>query len=600
MPIAWSNREGQIQFWSPRAEELFGYTAEELPTVRDWLRLAFPEPAYRAEAQESWERAVAVAARTGSDISMPEARISCKNGAIRHVKIIAAWAGELMTVLFNDVTDRRLAEDALRENEERLSAALAGIPAAIAISEYATSRYVLVNPGFEQITGYSAAEAIGKTSGDLNLWLDRGERSAVIDALLAHGHLDDFEAKFRRRDGSTITGMVSGNVITSGGRKYLLTVTRDITKQRELEKRYQEAQRLEGIGRLAGGIAHDFNNLLTCVIGAQEAALMNLAEDHPARRLMVETIELGQRAAGLTQQLLAFSRRQMLAPKLLNLNEVIVDTSRTLRRLLGNEIELRLQLAPKLDAISADPVQIQQVLMNLSVNARDAMPNGGQLTLETAHAEHEASSWVLLRVSDSGEGMSKETRERIFEPFFTTKEQGRGTGLGLATVYGIVQQSAGQITVRSELGQGTSFELLLPRRGASATLSPRRATVQGFETILAVDDDAAIRRLVGRILGDAGYRVIVAGSAEQALQLAAAHADAIDVLLTDLILPATNGHQLAEQLCRVRPRLRVLYMSGHSDDDLARQAIRADDVLFLPKPFTADQLTHKLRELIER
>jgi signal transduction histidine kinase/CheY-like chemotaxis protein len=389
----------------------------------------------------------------------------------------------------------------------------------------------------------------------------------------------------------------------------------DVTEQRRAETHMQRGQRLEAIGQLAGGVAHDFNNLLTVISGYAESGIDRLTDNDPLKADLEEIRRAAEHAAGLTRQLLAFSRRQVLKPTSVNLNTVIVRTEKMLRRLIGEDIDLRTRLASDLGSISADAGQIEQVIINLSVNARDAMPNGGQLVLETANLEIDdvvaaahpglhAGPYVRVSVSDTGVGMDADTRARLFEPFFTTKDPGYGTGLGLATVYGIVKQSGGHIRVRSEPAKGASFDVYFPRVEGHAAeghrLAGEIAQSASNEAVLVVEDDEAVRRFTTRILEMAGYRVLVAADGQEALHLSLEAGERVALLITDLVMPRMNGRYLADRLAGRWPGLQVIYVSGYSDATIVRHGMLEAGTDFVAKPFTAVELTNKVRQVLGR
>ena len=386
---------------------------------------------------------------------------------------------------------------------------------------------------------------------------------------------------------------------------------------RRSEEQFRHVQKMEAIGRLAGGVAHDFNNLLTIISGYSDLLLTNtLGPKDPAREGVDEIRKAAERAASLTRQLLAFSRREVLAPRILNLNGIIGDMEKMLRRLIGADVRLAMNLAGDLGPIEADPGQIEQVLLNLAVNARDAMPQGGNLVLETAnvlldesytrlHTEVHPGSYVVLDVTDSGCGMDKDTQARIFEPFFTTKGPGKGTGLGLATVYGIVKQARGSIDVASEVGRGTSFKIYLPRVDESPILAPSSAATLpkikgGKETLLIVEDDAAVRALTRSVLSAQSYGVIEAVDADDALRWVAENDRPIDLLLTDVVMPGMSGRVLAEHMELLRPGIKVMYMSGYTDDAVVRNGLIQEEIAFLQKPFSPETLARKVRAVLDR
>lgn len=390
-------------------------------------------------------------------------------------------------------------------------------------------------------------------------------------------------------------------------------IAEDITAQRELEEKFRQAHKMEAVGRLAGGIAHDFNNILTGILG-YSSVLLEADASGPIRDAANAILRSGQRAASLTAQLLAFSRKQRLEPQVLDLNLIVADIKRMLLRVIGEQIDLITILQPGLGRVEADPHQIEQVIMNLAVNARDAMPNGGKLIIETRdvrvtprQAEREPAigpgTYVMLSVSDSGVGMDEETLKRVFEPFFTTKEVGKGTGLGLAMVYGTVEQSKGHILVDSRKGCGTTFRIYLPLTGkayeAAEVSEERSEAVRGTETILLAEDEPMVRDLARTILEHYGYRVLDARNCQAALALAGRHSGPVDLLITDLVMPGMNGYQLAERLVGLRPETKVIYMSGHSEDIIESHAAGLDAVNFIRKPFTPDFLARKVRQVLD-
>jgi two-component system cell cycle sensor histidine kinase/response regulator CckA len=384
--------------------------------------------------------------------------------------------------------------------------------------------------------------------------------------------------------------------------------------EREKEEQLRQSQKMEAIGKLAGGVAHDFNNLLTAITGYSDLSLRRLEAGHPLRRNLEEIKKAGERAATLTRQLLAFSRKQMLQPKVLDLNAVIVDMFKLLQRLIGEDIDLLSSLNSSLGQVKADPGQLQQVLMNLCVNARDAMPQGGKLTIKTSniyvdeeyakrHVSVQPGDYVLLSISDTGCGMDARTQERVFEPFFTTKEQGRGTGLGLSTVYGIVKQSGGNIWVYSEVGRGTSFKIYLPRfdKAVEVVLEKRTEEVSstGSETVLLVEDEEMVRNMTSEALRESGYRVLEARDTNHAVSLCQTFEEEIHLMLSDVVMPVMSGRVLAEAVAPLRPGMRVLYMSGYTDDHIVHHGVLEEGMNFIEKPFTGDLLAKKVRDVLD-
>ncbi|MCI0620867.1 MAG: response regulator [Acidobacteria bacterium] len=386
-------------------------------------------------------------------------------------------------------------------------------------------------------------------------------------------------------------------------------------ENRRLEEQLRQSQKVEAVGRLAGGIAHDFNNLLTAIIGYSDILLHDLGDNNPLSAEILEIKKAGQRAATLTSQLLAFSRKQVLHPRVLDLNDVVADMDKMLRRLIGEDIELVTLFGPELGRVKADPGQTEQIIMNLAVNARDAMPQGGKLTIETTNAELDETfarkhmavkpgPYVMLAVSDNGRGMDAETQSHLFEPFFTTKELGKGTGLGLSTVYGIVKQSGGNIWVYSEPGEGTVFKIYLPRVTETVetwepSIKDQTEKLTGTETVLVVEDESVVRNLVRSVLQRNGYTVLEANHGEEALRIAIRHQGTIHLMVTDVVLPHMSGRQLAERMATIRSNVRVLYMSGYTDNAIVQYGVLDPGIAFLQKPFTPDALARKVREVLD-
>jgi PAS domain S-box-containing protein len=425
------------------------------------------------------------------------------------------------------------------------------------------------------------------------------------------------EYRMRHKDGTwrVLESTASPVRNAEGQVEKLVIVNRDITDRKKLEEQFRQAQKMEAVGRLSGGVAHDFNNLLGVIIGYGEILQEGLPAEHALRRSADEILAAGRRAAGLTRQLLAFSRQQVLEPRVLDLNHVVRDMESMLRRLIGEDVELTSKLEAKLGTTKADPGQLEQVIMNLAVNARDAMPEGGKLIIETANTEMDElfvrrypypvqpGLYIRLTVSDTGSGMDPATRARIFEPFFTTKAKGQGTGLGLSMVYGVVKQSGGYIDVYSEPGLGTTFKIYLPRVDeAIVPVKPETAlskTLRGTETVLLVEDEAALRTLTSSVLEACGYTVLEAKHGGEALDISQHHEGPIDLLLTDVVMPGISGRVLADQLVQLRPKIKVVYMSGYTGQTVGAHGILDPGSLFLQKPFTRDALARKLREAMD-
>ena len=508
-----------------------------------------------------------------------------------------------------DITNRRHAEEAVRASEAYHRNILENIGDAVFIAD-AEGRYVDVNPRACELTGYTREELLRLGVIDTYPPESRGEAVERISHV-AGGRPVVVERPLVRQDGRIIA--VEANARPLSGGRMLVTV-RDVTERHQLERQLRQAQKMEAVGRLAGGVAHDFNNLLTAIFGYTDLLAEDLAPDHPGRADLQEIQTAATRASALTRQLLAFSRQQVLQPVVLNLNDVVADVQKMLKRLLGEDVELHAQLAPDLGNVRADAGQVEQVIMNLAVNARDAMPTGGQLTIETANVEltedyAEAhppvmpGRFVMLAVSDTGVGMDEATRAKVFEPFFTTKEPGKGTGLGLATVYGIVKQSGGFIWVYSEPGKGAAFKAYFPRVDAPIEPGARApevaGTVAGTETILLAEDDELLRPLARELLTKLGYAVLEARGSAEALTLARGHEGEIHLLVSDVVMPGGGGFHLAQQLLAERPNLRVLYMSGYTDEAVVRHGLLERGLNYLQKPFTPAVLARRVRDVLD-
>src|SRR5579862_2874024 len=513
-------------------------------------------------------------------------------------------------ILAHDVTEQKRNQERLRQSEERFAKAFRSSPLGVTISTLDMGRYIDVNHAFSNMLGYGREEILGRTTHELGIWSEPQERTFFIQKLAELGGVKGFPVKMRTHSGSTKITEVSAELIELDRTPCVLAITQDVTDAKQLEEQFRQAQKMEAVGRLAGGIAHDFNNMLSVIIGYSEL-LQEQFEAGPARKAVDEVKKAAERAAALTRRLLAFSRQQVLNPRVLSLNTVLDNLGKMLRHMIGEDIELVFKLGPSLGNVRADMVQVEQIVMNLAVNARDAMPQGGRLIIETNNVDLDAifastlsvnpGSYVALAVSDTGSGMDSATMLRIFEPFFTTKEPGKGTGLGLSTVYGVVKQSRGSIRVYSEPGKGTTFKIYLPRVDETATEDTPKAEfslVRGNETILVVEDEEALRGLVASVLEGSGYTVLQASQASEAIQIAEQHGK-IDLLLTDVVMPRASGHELAKNILAAFPNLKVLYMSGYTNDLIIEQKAFTSDGLLLEKPFTKESLLKKVKAVLE-
>jgi PAS domain S-box-containing protein len=508
----------------------------------------------------------------------------------------------------------RAAQEGLRRSELNFRSLVTNAPYGICRCN-AAGQLLDVNPALLAILRYSSAqELVGKHLGDL--YADTHHWFELADHLHSAAPFNGLIAEWKRKDGINTALRVSGRAVCDGDKKTAFELfIEDVTERRALEQQLRQSQKMEAVGRLAGGIAHDFNNLLMVISGYSEFLLDRLGPDPALRGPAQEIASASQRASSLTRQLLAFSRKQMLAPKILDLNGVVTENLKMLTRVIGEDIDLVMVPASSLGAVRADAGQIDQVIMNLAVNARDAMPSGGKLTIETSnvsldeeyarfHAPLQAGEYVMLSISDTGLGMDSETQSHIFEPFFTTKGP-KGTGLGLSTVYGIVKQSGGYIWVYSEPGKGSTFKIYLPRvaervEPAQVVVPEEPAfTAPGTETILLAEDEANLRYLARQFLEKQGYRVIEAADGAIAMQIAVAHEGIIHLLLTDVIMPGMNGRELAQRISEIRPNTKVLYMSGYTENVIGHNGTLDADVRLLQKPFTLRDLKSKVREVLD-
>jgi two-component system, cell cycle sensor histidine kinase and response regulator CckA len=585
-----------VRYVNPRCREVFGFDAGELVgrSIRDLL------PAESLAAGDGSPRLVRLARADGSAL---DAEV-----AVGPSLPAATPPGYLLRVA--DVSARR------RVNERiRFQAHLLDTVAEAVIATDVDGKVVFWNRFAEELYGWRAEEALGRPVGEMTTAEHALGDAAPLFAKAREGTTWSGELDARRRDGTVFPVRLTTSPIRDETDRVvgIVGASSDLTARRELEDRLRHAHRMESVGSLAGGVAHDFNNLLTVIIGNVELALHGLPEGDARRGELIEVQRAAERAAELTQQLLAFSRKQVVQPRVIDLNTVLRDTEKMLRRLLGEHITLALQPGERLGSVRADPAQLEQVVVNLAVNSRDALPHGGRLTLATANValddasgrlppEVAAGEFVMLSVSDTGIGMDEATRQRIFDPFFTTKGPGEGTGLGLATVYGIVQQNGGVIEVETAPGAGATFRILLPRvyevASAAAVSTPARP-VHGHETILLVEDETSLRQLFARTLSASGYTVLAAGQPEKALDLARTHDGPIDLLLTDIVLPAMNGAELAARLARLRPETRVLYMSGYAESTIVHRGVLVAGARLLSKPFTIAALGRAVREMLD-
>jgi PAS domain S-box-containing protein len=602
--------EGFVHLSGYSREEALGRTTQELGF---WVSLRDQEIYLTALRDHGSVREQAVKLRDRGG-TVREAHLS--GGIFRLGEELVA----LTTI--RDVTDAKRAErelresaQALRESEARFRASegryrslFEGAPDGILVAD-ADGTYVDVNPSGVRMLGYSREEIIGKPSAII-LAPEESPRIALALAEIKEGVEQRHEWEFRRKDGSRFHADVQATVMADGR---ILALVRDASERKRMEEQLRQSQKMEAVGRLAGGIAHDFNNILGVIIGYGEMIRSKVLEGHPDRRRIDQIVGAAERGAGLTRQLLAFSRKQVLEPRVLEPSIVVTEMRKLLEPLIGEHIELVIRAEAE-GRVKVDPGQLAQVVMNLVVNGRDAMPTGGALTIETADVDLDQEyvqrrpvalrpgRYVTIAISDTGVGMDEATQARAFEPFFTTKPEGQGTGLGLATVYGIVKQSEGFIWIYSEVGKGSVFRVYLPRVEEAVTPERKRlATLRRevSETLLVVEDEPAARELVAEILRGEGYTVLLAKDGQEAVAMAMRARVPIHLLLTDVVLPKLGGRGAAERIRVLHPEIKVLFMSGYTDDEVSRQGVLEPGIVLLQKPFTPDELTRRVGEVLD-
>jgi two-component system, cell cycle sensor histidine kinase and response regulator CckA len=611
--IAVVDMEGRRIYNSHSYQTALGYSPEEL---KGSSALAEIHP----DDHEQVKRAAEESRATGAGQTL-QYRIRHKNGTWRVLESTASvirnakGEPEKFVIVNRDITERKLAQEALRLKDADFKSVVEDAPYGICRTN-SEGQLLRVNPALQTILGYEDSAELLKANLELQIFRSAIEYRRLFELLNRVDDFKDVEAEWKRKDGTPITVLCGGRRIarSDGQPVYFEMFIEDITEKRILERQLRMTGKMEAIGRLSGGIAHDFNNLLGVIIGYSQVLKRALGPESPLTEHAIEIEKAGDRAAALTRQLLAFSRQQILTPTVLSLNDLVVDMQKMLPRLIREDIVVSIDLDQELCSVRADRNQIEQVILNLAVNARDAMPEGGRLRIATkdvrlddlyarSHPGAKPGEYACLSVTDSGTGIDSETLAHIFEPFFTTKELGKGTGLGLATVYGIVKQSGGYVWVDSEPGKGAAFQVFLPRVSEVADLQAARPylneNLRGSETILLVEDAEPLRKLAASFLCSHGFKVLSAPDAEEALKIAAAHSGAIQLLVTDVVMPGQNGRVLAERLVASYPGIKVLYISGYTDSFIAGHGILDPGAILLNKPFTEEALIHKVREVLD-
>jgi two-component system, cell cycle sensor histidine kinase and response regulator CckA len=603
---------GNVSSWNVGAQLLHGYTAEEI--VGRPVNSIVPDHLDEEDAQFLQQIAL------GQSVVREDTLRKHKDGRMVRVSLVISPIRDVLgrvtgtSTIAHDITERKQTEEAIRQSEERFSKAFRCSPLPITISTLTGGLIIDCNDAFQRMIGFSLEEVVGRTARELNIWPFPEQRKAMTDELAILGSVNSHEAEIRTKLGEVRSVQFSCEFISLNDTACMLATIVDVTERKNLEQQFRQSQKMEAVGRLAGGIAHDFNNLLGVIIGFGELAQGALTPGTPARNYIDKIQKAAQRATLLTRQLLAFSRQQVLQPLVLNLNAVIIDFGDMLKRVIGESFVLNHVLSSSLGNARVDRGQLEQILMNLVVNARDAMVGSGTIVIETEnvdldevcanqhHPPVEPGRYVMLSVSDTGCGMDGATLSKIFEPFFTTKPVGQGTGLGLSTVYGVVQQSGGCIWVFSEPGRGTSFKMYFPRIDNAvetvALQQPNLEMAGGAETVLVVEDDQSLRELTIILLKKAGYTTLEAKDGHDALTLAQQYKEPIHLLVTDVIMPGMNGGELASKLKNLRPNLTVLFVSGYTANLISDQKLLTSSEFLLQKPFSQRSLLDAMRNAL--
>ncbi len=605
--------EQKIILLNRKFTEMFGYTPEDIPDVGRWWSLAYPDERYRKKVKTEWESTVKLAINNERARKPFEAMATCKDGSIRHIEVNFSVIGERNLVAFVDHTEIKRAQEVIRQSEKRYRRLFEESNDTIFISD-PERRIIDINQVGIELFGYSKEELFFL---DLEkLYCNREDRDVLWQKLHRSVFLSDHEVEMQTKDGIKIIARISMSIIKddAGQISGYQGIIRDVTERKRLERQLLQSQKMESVGILAGGVAHDFNNLLTAISGYGQILLESIPEnDELSQESITHVLKAADRAAELTRGLLAFSRKQLISPKSVHIDSLISDTSKLIQRIIGEDIEFSTKFSGKKLLVKADPGQMEQVLMNLATNARDAMPHGGRLSVttrqvvvkdgsETLYDLPSPGKYALITVADTGMGIDKRTLESIFEPFYTTKEVGKGTGLGLAIVHGIIKQHNGSVLASSEPGKGTTFNIYLPLIESHAIKEESKIsmlTVGGKETLLIAEDEEIVRMFVKNILERAGYKVIIADNGEDAVARFSEHDD-ISLVLSDVVMPRKNGKEMLNEIRKIKPGVKALFISGYAADVIHNKGILEKDFDFMTKPFTKADLLRKIRDMLDK
>ncbi|MDX9761460.1 MAG: PAS domain S-box protein [Desulfomonilia bacterium] len=577
-----------------------------LPVLARYSPLAGKDGSIEGVVLSAWDMSAVRDAEEGA--------LSARSDLDALIEEHAKKISNVLLALKREIKVREGIEAELRSGRDKLAKIFQSIPDPISISTLEEGIFLDANEAFFRMTGYSREEVIGNSSINLGIWYRPLDRARVVDLIRKQGSVRNQEAKLRGKSGESRVVLVSAELMDIDGMPSVLFESRDITERKTLESELSRSQKMEAIGRLAGGITHDFNNLLTAIDGYCELALLKLGNPEQVRSNILKIKEVKETASSLVRQLLAFSRKQKVKPRSLDMNQVIENMQNLLRQFIGEDIELKTRLEQDIGNVYADQGHVEQIIMNLALNARDAMHKGGVLTISTRrvyleesdmakHPDLNPGDYIKLDVSDTGVGMDEETMAHVFEPFFTTKEASKGTGLGLATIYGIVRNNGGSISLRSEPGKGSTFEVLLPVSGEVPEAVLRKTgkvpVRGGSEVVLVVEDNPYVLDLVTEVLGSIGYTLLKARSGKEAMDICGSHSGHIDLVIADVVLPGMDGPAIVKNLLKCYPRMKVLYITGYPGDMVSLYGIPDTEKHLLQKPFSAFALTEKVREVLE-